>query len=581
MNDSLFTNKNERAVDYCRVSSDEPNQLSALKAQIKEANDCIVKNGWIHVDSYVDEAKSGTSTKKRSEYNRLFEDIESNKFDIIVIKSEDRLSRNVKDWYLFIDALVKNGKKLYFYLERKFYSPDDALITGIRAILAEEYSKQLSKKINNAHKNRQAKGTSISITSQTWGYDKIDKKVVINENESEIIREIYDLAIQGYGSRSISKVLTNKGIKSRTGNPFPEVTIRKILKNPMYMGTVIMNKVHYDFDRKQSIRVPEEEWIVHKNVVPAIISLETWEKAQKEVSKRRNSNDYGDKVRGYNRGKYNLSAKIICGYCGKSYWRNSRVTKYAKREQQVIVQWRCSTYCTRGRRSSELKKQIPMVENEKLGCDNVHLHEDELFRVLTEIFGNVFTDAKDAVIDTLMNILKQELKENHHEDEKKALNQEKKHIEYQKEILLNKLLDNVISDNSYKCKNDELENRLLNIETNLQNIIKQESKSTNLEERINIIKERLETDICEDASLELMIEYINQIIVFKDRLEVYLDIFGNKTIMIEDKNKLSLKELVNNIDNNSNNSQNLKTINSTSDKNFSVCSPKQIPESRR
>ena len=69
-----------------------------------------------------------------------------NKFDIIVIKDQSRLMRNVLDWYLFVDRLNRTKKKLYLYLDHAFYTPDDALITGIKAMMAEEYSKDLSRK---------------------------------------------------------------------------------------------------------------------------------------------------------------------------------------------------------------------------------------------------------------------------------------------------------------------------------------------------------------------------------------------------------------------------------------------------
>lgn len=182
-----------RAVNYCRVSTDEEAQTNSLESQIAESIEAISKNGWIHVNSYIDEGKSGTTRKRRDSYNKLLEDMERNEFDIIVVKYQDRLMRNTKEWYHFIDRLVQNGKRLYFYLENKFYSPDDALITGIRAILAEEFSRDLSKKINHAHRTRQESGSTVLITSKTWGYDKDGKNVVINEKEAEIVRLIYTI----------------------------------------------------------------------------------------------------------------------------------------------------------------------------------------------------------------------------------------------------------------------------------------------------------------------------------------------------------------------------------------------------
>ena len=149
-----------RAVIYARCSTEEESQKDALVKQAQEAEEWVRKKGWILVDSYI-ESRSGTSTKNRAEYNRLYGDLLRDRFDILVIKSQDRLMRNTKDWYLFVDRLCSAGKRLYMYLEQKFFTPDDALITGIKAILAEEYSRELSRKINNAHAHRQKTGRAV------------------------------------------------------------------------------------------------------------------------------------------------------------------------------------------------------------------------------------------------------------------------------------------------------------------------------------------------------------------------------------------------------------------------------------
>ena len=136
----------ERAVFYARVSTQEEAQLRALPKQIQECKDTIAENKWKLIDGYIDEGKSGTQVAKRTEYQRLLSDLEEDKFDIVVAKSQDRLQRNPGDWYIFIDKLIKHGKRLYLYLDGKFFKPsDDALITGIKAILAAEYSRDLSK----------------------------------------------------------------------------------------------------------------------------------------------------------------------------------------------------------------------------------------------------------------------------------------------------------------------------------------------------------------------------------------------------------------------------------------------------
>ena len=156
-----------RVVIYNRCSTEEEAQINALEIQAAESRELVYAKGWQLIDQYI-ESESGTSVERRLEYQRLLEDMECDKFDIIVIKSIDRLMRSAMDWYFFVSKLARFGKQLYIYIDNKFYSPDDSLINGIKAILAEDFSRELSKKIKNAHKRRQIKKSGINITSILW-----------------------------------------------------------------------------------------------------------------------------------------------------------------------------------------------------------------------------------------------------------------------------------------------------------------------------------------------------------------------------------------------------------------------------
>ena len=302
-----------RAVIYNRCSTEEESQKDALVKQVKESKDCVCELGWKLVDTYV-EAKSGTTVKGRSEYSRLYQDLEHDKFDIIVIKSQDRLMRNTKDWYMFIDRMQKNQKRLYMYLEGKFYTPDDALITGIKAILAEEYSRELSKKINNAHKNRQKEGKSFVFTNRMYGLKKrSDKTIVIDEHEAEMIRMIFRLSASGYGTHSIAKILYEKGYTNRNGGMLSPSMIRNMIRNPIYKGTVVQNKCHYEFERKQTVKNPKEEWIVHQDAVPAIVDVQLFEEANRALESRKRDGHRGVMDVGHCIGNQEYSGKIISG----------------------------------------------------------------------------------------------------------------------------------------------------------------------------------------------------------------------------------------------------------------------------
>ena len=108
--------------------------------------------------------------------------------------------RNTRDWYLFADRLNCAGKRLYFYLENTFYSPEDALLTGIKAILAEEYSRELSKKMNLAHQKRQQNNGKPVLTSKSYGYRRTaDGAIEIIPEEAAVKHRMYELCAAGLG----------------------------------------------------------------------------------------------------------------------------------------------------------------------------------------------------------------------------------------------------------------------------------------------------------------------------------------------------------------------------------------------
>ena len=311
--------KELRAVFYARVSTEEEEQLNAIEKQIEENRDVIKAKGWILVDEYIDKGITGTQAKKRNEYLRMLDEIKKDKFDIIVVKDQSRLQRNTMDWYIFLNELVQNQKKLYLYLENTYFDPKDKFIFGIKAMMAEEYSRDLSKKGNAATRRRQEKGKPI-ITNRTWGFKNMNGEISIDEEEAQMVRQIYHLFAEGYGGRVVARILRESGIRNRNGKTLSENTIRDIVKNPLYKGIVVMNKEHFDFEAKKIIKNPESEWIYREGVVPQMIDPDLWEKANQQIQNRKTI-DRTHNV-GINKGNSILSSKIICGECGSKYRRN-------------------------------------------------------------------------------------------------------------------------------------------------------------------------------------------------------------------------------------------------------------------
>lgn len=498
-----------RAVIYNRCSTEEESQKDALIKQVKESEDCVEHQGWLLVDSYV-EARSGTTAKGRNEYNRLYQDLQTDKFDIIVIKSLDRLMRNTKDWYLFLDCMQKNGKRLYMYLDHKFYTPDDSLIIGIKAILAEEYSRELSKKINNAHRNRQREGRSFVITNSTYGIRKLpNKSIALDEQEAEMIRLLFRLSAEGYGTYRISQILYEKGYRNHKGEKISASVIRKIIRNPLYKGDIVQNREHYDFESKRQIKNPESEWLIHEKVIPAIVDEELFEAANRCMDTRKNERICGGIYRKYSsRGRYDLSGKMICGLCGQPFYRTVR-----HRTREKVIEWKCKNYLESGR----------SLQN---GCKNIHLNENKVFALLNSICKKRDTNfqiGKEELLKETLAILRKALQDNGTEKKKADLQNHMEQILKKKDILLQKLLDGVLSDKDFKWKNQEFENQLESIQEQQKELENRLRQNDQLEKRIEDIKGRLEGEIIEKAQTADMIESIQKIEVFPEYLDIFFD----------------------------------------------------------
>jgi DNA invertase Pin-like site-specific DNA recombinase len=490
-----------------------------------ESEACVKEQDWLLTDKYV-ELKSGTTTRGRAEYNRLYEDLLSDKFDIIVIKSLDRLMRNVKDWYIFLDRMLSNKKRLFIYIDRKFYTTDDSLITGIKAILAEEYSRELSKKINNAHRHRQLNGGKAMLTSRVFGFLKmLDGSITVVEEEADIIKQIYQYCASGYGSRTIANILSNQGYRKRNGTALTSTAVGRLIRNPLYKGILVMNRYHYDFETKQTIKIQKEEWVYGTDIVPAIVDEELWEQANTAMTKRAKCfHRTGIFIKGNNPGKFDLSGKIVCGQCGSPYYKTRR-RAYADRDE-MMIEWKCSTYLEKGRRKKKRSDNLRKVPTEfKEGCDNVHLEEKVLFSLLAQIGSQYDLKNQDigSIINHAVTILRKALKEKTAVYEWEQLEEEEKTTIRQKELLLTKLLDGIISDSDYRKRNGQLEEKLTNLQIKKDKLKQKEWEIKNLEQRIKKIKNWLEKDGFKRATVSNMLEDIKQITVYEWHLDITFD----------------------------------------------------------
>ena len=495
----------ERVVTYNRCSTEEENQVNALAVQVAESLEIAEKNNWVVVRQYV-ESQSGTSANKRIEYQKLLRDLSTNDFDIVMIKSIDRLTRSIKDWYIFLDVLVKNNKRLFIYIDNKFYTPEDNLILGIKAIFAEDFSRELSKKIKNAHKRRQEKRSGFNFTVPIYGWDKIDKDVYkINEEEAAYYRQAFELARQGYGYCAISSRLYELGARTKepkAGRCIPPAQWRQLLRSTRAYGAVAVRKTQYDFETKRRTKLPDEEWVYIENALPPIVSKAYYDEVLTVLDSRKKVCEGKPVHKSAHSIFYN---KLVCAECGAYFNRRSLTSTTGTR-----YIYKCPNTTGKGI------------------CHNIKVAEDTLEKLLGELFQQQYAQFQldvQGIMDRVLQEIEHVIVSDDAGSRKKELEQELSKLKRKKAVLFDKLMEETISDEEFKKYNGELTIAIKEKEQFLANNVHKTEETANHTQRLKEIKRILtDTDIIYTAASKELVKKIYKIIIHMDcKMEVFFD----------------------------------------------------------
>ncbi|MDE7197286.1 MAG: recombinase family protein, partial [Lachnospiraceae bacterium] len=408
--------------------------------------------------------------------------------------------------YIFLNEIVQNQKKLYLYLENTFFDSKDKFIFGIKAMMAEEYSRDLSKKGNAAIRRRQEKGKPI-ITNRTWGYKNSNGEILIDEEEAKLVTRIYELFADGFGGRVVARMLRDEGVRNRNGKTLSENTIRDIVKNPLYKGTAVMNREHFDFEAKKVIKNPESEWIYREGIVPQIVSDELWERANAQINSRKTV-DRTHNV-GINRGSHILSSKIICGECGSNYWRNKRLEG---------VYW----YCSEGIRSGKVREKTGMK------CVSLNLKEDEVLSLIEHLGKKLV--AKERTEEVLSNAIRkiyEVLSDSGNSESSEDIRSQKERLNKRKDALMDLLLDGTIAKADYISKMSDLEKQIRLLSEREIRVQEKAEENGKLLERLNGVRALFRDGAEKGIEVPLMCAHIEQIRVYENRIDIYLDFLKN------------------------------------------------------
>ena len=431
---------------YARVSSDSDEQINSLGNQIKYYTDFIKKNpNWTFVPGYIDEGLSGATANKREDFQRMIEDAKQGSFDLIITKEITRFARNTLDSILYTRELLEHGVGVFFQNDNiNTFDEDSELRLTIMSGIAQDELRKLSSRVKFGHQQAIKNGVVLG-NSRIFGYRKDKGRLVIDEEEAEMVRLLFDLYSSGnYSMKQIENIFWEKGYRNHNGNKIAHTTMSGMIANPKYKGYYVGNKVRVVdlFSKKQEF-LPPDKWVMYKdetgNVVPAIVSEGVWNLAN-EVLKRR-SEDVKNRQGVCNHPNI-FTGKLFCTHCGLPYYRRESKDK----QGNVNSKWVCSG----------------KIKNGTHSCPSFALFEKELKTLISKLFsgGKDEEEAARDAFEEYLRIFQEVCRDQDYTKDIEGIERKIEVIEKKKQKLLSYNALDQLSDSDFLKMNNQLTEEL-------------------------------------------------------------------------------------------------------------------------
>lgn len=396
-----------RVAAYCRVSTEEEEQQSSYEAQCSYYTDKIMKNPeWTMAGIFADEGISGTSTKKRENFNRMIRKCRQKKIDLILTKSISRFARNTVDCLKYIRALRELGIGVCFEKENiNTLEMDTELMLTFMGAFAQAESESISENVKWGKRQAIREGNVFVNFKRLYGYTlNEDGSPEIDQSKAEVIRSIFDWYLKGDSLRMIQQKLEEAGIPNPSGEAeWKTSAIKTILANEKYCGDALGQKTFKNnvMSGKVMKNTGQLPMVLVQNNHPAIVSRETYQAVQAELARRNAGRSPSQKSAPTGRScyasKYALSERLVCGECGTLYRRCSW-----KGEEKPRIVWRCVSRLDYGKKychnsptmyEEPLQQAIMAAINSVMGPKNAMVTQiaDAMAHEIAKISGSGMT----------------------------------------------------------------------------------------------------------------------------------------------------------------------------------------------
>ena len=456
MSNEFFNNQKYLAALYMRLSKDDEDkeESESITNQRKILKSFAEENNYEIYDEYVDDGYSGTNFN-RPNFKRMIKDIKSGKVNMVITKNLARLGRDYIETGRYIESFFpENGIRYIAILDDvDTYLDKNCDTIAFKNIMNDFYAKETSKNIKKT-KNRKKQEGFYYIAVPPFGYKKINKSgdLEIDEVAADIVRRIFREFLNGKGTYQIAKLLNNEKITTpgiylkmsnvlnhTTGTTeiWRHTTIKRILTNPIYIGTIVQNKrKKISYKSKKMVVLPENMQTKKEKHHLAILDEDTWNTVQRMLN---NSNSQKIKEE-----DPLLKSLLYCYHCHNRLQIRKKQEKY-----KDTVKIRRYIYCSTASRK---------VSNQT--CYNQYINYDrfekEVLEKISEIFEEYLNSEAFDNNELLDNLIKSQSNKGRLEEKLNQINEQLNVINKKISTLYNDRLNELIEEQDYRMFSENM-----------------------------------------------------------------------------------------------------------------------------
>ncbi|WNN76244.1 recombinase family protein [Lysinibacillus capsici] len=339
-----------RVAIYARVSTTEQAEEGySIDEQIRVLKEYCEDNGYFVFEEYIDRGISGKNITGRPAVQRLLQDAEQKKFDVVLVWKMNRLARKMVDLMNIVELL--NSKNIAFRSHTERYeteTPTGKLQFQMMAAIAEYERNNIAENVKMGMIARAKEGKWNG--GQVLGYDIVqipdankkrkNTQLVINEKEAEVVQYIFNMYTSGHGYKAIANHINKKGFLTKKGKTFSLNAIKTIVTNPVYAGYIRYN-VRRDWNEKRRNNINPDP-VIQKAEHPPIITEEMWSIAQSIFERR------SGKPNRVHAGEFPLTGIMRCPACGAGMVIGRTTNKLKDGTKKVLEYYVCGAWKNKG-----------------------------------------------------------------------------------------------------------------------------------------------------------------------------------------------------------------------------------------